>query len=177
MTVPTEVQLLTTQIATAQQAEKVVRWLRREYLSDPYGGGFYHQRTMIREAARDGELACFMARERPLGYAVFRIFEDRGQINLFEVRSRLRGRGLGSMMARQMIELMTRRGARVISLQCTPGTSERFWRRIGFTDDHSWQVCSENLRLRLELPGTVRPVPAPDAAASAASQSSESPDR
>lgn len=132
------------------QAETVIRWLQREWVSEPDGSGFYHNRSIIRQAARSGEMMCLRAGTTITGFAVFTLGPSRAKIDIFEVRPGYRGCGLGRRLAAHIVRMLVSKGASRIELECAPRSSESFWRALGFVDQEGRTSAWENPKLVLE---------------------------
>jgi len=137
--------------ATTAQAETVVRWLKRELSED---GGFYHNRAIIRRAARSGELKCLCLGRVILAFAVFTKGLQRSAIDILEVRPRHRGRGYGRLLATNIIQLLVANGANEIQVECMPSESEAFWRKLGFVDLDNRSNRWSNPKLILRVKGS-----------------------
>ncbi|MCD9026789.1 GNAT family N-acetyltransferase [Luteimonas sp. BDR2-5] len=119
---------------TPAQAETVVRWLKKEWAGDPDAGGFYHNRSIIRQAARSGEMTCLYASRTIVGFSVFTLGQSRAKIDIFEIRPGYRGRGFGRYLAAHILRMLLSHGAARIEVECAPRSSEPFWRKLGFVD-------------------------------------------
>ena len=117
--------------ATTAQAETVIRWLKRELSED---GGFYHNRSIIRQAVRNNEMRCLSFGRAILAFVVFTRGLNRSAIDILEVRPKYRGRGFGRTLATHTIESLIAGGADEIQVECMPRESEQFWRKLGFVD-------------------------------------------
>lgn len=149
--------------ATIAQAETVIRWLKFELTED---GGFYHNRSIIRRAARSDEMRCLCLGRIILAFAVFTKGLRYSAIDILEVRPRYRGRGYGGALAVHIIGLLLANGADEIHVECMPRESESFWRRLGFIDNDaslsSWG--NPKLILRSWPNNSFRPNPLPGSA-------------
>lgn len=137
-------------LGTPAQAETVIRWLKKEWVGDPDGGGFYHNRSIIRQAARNGEMTCLLAGETIVGFAVFTFGRSRAKIDIFEIRPGYRGRGFGHHLAVHIVQMLVSQGASRVELECAPRSSEAFWRTLGFVDQEGRASAWENPKLVLE---------------------------
>ena len=135
--------------ASVSQAETVIRWLKNELTAEIIGGGFYHNRSIIRKAARKSEMKCMMAGREILGFAVFTLGKVRCAIDILEIRSKYRGLGYGHMFALNVIEMLFSRGAMHIEVECSPRSSESFWRDLGFIDIEEVGSVAANPKLIL----------------------------
>lgn len=163
--------------STPRHAEIVINWLRREWLADEYGEGFYNNRSIIRKAAREGEMVCLFHENVIVGFAVYSSNPPRGRIDIMEVRPRERGKGYGRTLASMLLQKLAGELVETVRLECCPRGSESFWRRMNFTDDPGDYSWSPNPHLLLNLKAAIPPAPAHDVATSAGAQSSGSRDR
>ncbi|WP_298827147.1 GNAT family N-acetyltransferase [uncultured Piscinibacter sp.] len=111
---------------------QVLRWLKAE--SDEFGTGFYCNRDVIAECFRDGRACCLLEGTAVVAFGVYRVIKDESDILIFEVHPQHRGLGYGVALAKAMFSVISSHGARTVSVECIPPTSERFWRARGFAD-------------------------------------------
>ncbi len=134
--------------ATRAQAETVIRWLKEEHLNELGGiSGFYCNRPIIRQAARDSEMLVLILGRSVIGFAVCNEFG----IGIFEIRPRYRRQGHGRTFARQIIQKLFANGSEKLNVHCVPAESQHFWRSLGFTDKEP-QYQPWNVRLVLHNP-------------------------
>ena len=116
---------------TQAQTETAIRWLRDEHL-DELGGfsGFYCNRSIIRRAAREGDMRVLTEGRKVIGLAVFNQYG----IDIFEIRPGYRRAGYGRSFAQHIIQDLFARGSTALNVDCVPQESERFWRALGFVD-------------------------------------------
>ena len=132
--------------ATRAQAENAIRWLKAEVSEE---GGFYHNRGIIREAARDSEMKCLCLGRRVLGFAVCTHSNPRAKIDIFEIRPRYRGQGLGRLFASRVFDILFTNAARSIQVECAPRSSQPFWIKLGFSPEPGQPATGSNPRLTL----------------------------
>ena len=118
-------------VGAPPQAETVIRWLKKEWVCNPDGGGFYHNRSIIRQATRNGEMTCLRDGKTIIGFAVVTLGRDRAKVDILEVRPGYRGRGFGRHLAAHIVRMLVSQGAPRIELECAPRSSEAFWRALG----------------------------------------------
>jgi GNAT superfamily N-acetyltransferase len=135
--------------ATRAQAETVIRWLKDEYV-DELGGesGFYCNRSIIRRAARDSEMLVLLLGSAIIGFAVF----NRYGIDIFEIRSKHRGRGHGRFFAEHIIRDLVTSGSTELNVDCVPHESQHFWRSLGFVDQEEKYQSWSSVKLVLRGP-------------------------
>ena len=136
--------------ATKAQAETVIRWLKDEHLNELEGlSGFYFNRSIIRSAAQYSEMKCLLLGRKIIGFAVFASMT----INIFEIRPNARGQGFGRHFATNIINMLFDRGAPEINVECSPRSSEPFWRGLGFVEkEDMYQSWGSNPKLVLRKP-------------------------
>jgi hypothetical protein len=123
---------------TKAQLETVIRWLKKEHLEELHGeSGFYCNRSMIRESFRDSEIKCIVKARSVIGFSTFRLGGNYSAIDILEIRSAHRRNGHGRLLATHMIQMLFQAGAPYIAIQCSPSSSEPFWRSLGFIDQEA----------------------------------------
>ena len=124
--------------ATRAHAESVIRWLKHEHFNDLEGAsGFYCNRKIIREAAKESRMKCLRIKNSIAGFVVFTIFKKHSVIEILEIRPKFREKGLGRILAVHVVDSLFSKGAAYIKVECSPHSSEQFWRKIGFVDDET----------------------------------------
>lgn len=117
--------------ATSAQAETVIRWLKDEHLNQLDGlSGFYCNRSIIRRAARESEMLCMTLGRIVIGFVIF----GQSRIDILEIRPSYRGLGHGRVLATHIIQMLFQNGTTDIYIECSPSTSEPFWRSLGFVN-------------------------------------------
>ncbi len=115
------------------QLETVLRWLKKEHLGELEGcSGFYCNRDTIRQAFRASEMKCLMLGKKVIGFAIFNLRINPRPIDIFEIRPGYRQKGYGKIFANHIINLLLSSGAKYIVVECSPRSSEPFWRSLGF---------------------------------------------
>jgi GNAT superfamily N-acetyltransferase len=136
---------------SVSQAETAIRWRKNELRMGVLGGGFYHNRSIIRRAARTGELKCLVSDRRVLGFAVFARGHSKSTIDILEIREPHRRRGYGHLLAKSVIYTLHHQGAPSVEVECAPRESEFFWRSLGFFDKNITYDPLQNPQLILHL--------------------------
>jgi GNAT superfamily N-acetyltransferase len=124
--------VLEIQIATAAHLQDVLDWLKEEH--EQGGEGFYCNRNIIAKSFRVGEGLCAMAEGRTIGFAVFQLFTDGGDIQIVEIHPSARRRGLGSQLLLAAVNVLRDRGAHYVDVECTSPEGEALCRHHGFED-------------------------------------------
>lgn len=118
---------------TDQQVNEIEKWLIEE--RDSSNEGFYCNWTIIKSFFKRGELAVLIVENNPIGFCCWRkTSELSGQINIFEIKPDFRGKGLGTLFAKELEKLFVSKNVCVIDLQCVPAESEEFWKKHSFID-------------------------------------------
>lgn len=139
--------------ATRAQLETVVRWLKKEHLEELNGmSGFYCNRSIIRNSFRENRMKCLTIDRVLAGFATFHFSTSYSAIDIFEIRPGYRRNGYGKKFAGHLINMLLAQGAPYIAIECSPASSERFWRGLGFRDReakvHTWGNLKLEFRAR-----------------------------
>ncbi|MEF8731702.1 MAG: GNAT family N-acetyltransferase [Candidatus Accumulibacter meliphilus] len=135
---------------TKSQLETVIRWLKKEHLNELHGSsGFYCNRSIIRKPYRHSQMKCLMTGHLIVGFAIFSLDTTYSAIDILEIRPAYRGNGYGRLFATQMINFLFSGGAPYVAVECSPITSEPFWRNLGFVDEEKKYSSWENPKLIL----------------------------
>ncbi|MFA5170461.1 MAG: GNAT family N-acetyltransferase [Sulfuriferula sp.] len=118
--------------ANTHQIAEVLGWLKAE--QEQSGTGFYCNRNVIERSFASGEGLCAIAEGRILGFAVFQMFTDGGDVHIIEVEQSSRGQGLGSQLLLAAVEVLRKLGANYVDVECTSAEGEALCRRHGFED-------------------------------------------
>lgn len=111
---------------------EVLAWLKTE--KEQGKSGFYCNRNVIEKSFSSGEGLCAIAGGRVIGFAVFQMFTDGGDINIIEVEPSARGQGLGSQLLLSAVGELRELGAKYVDVECTSAEGEALCRRHGFED-------------------------------------------
>ena len=138
----------------ATHLRTVFRWLKREHLEDFEGmSGFYLHRSIIRKAFQESEMKCLVVGRIVVGFATIRLRESYSRIELFEIRPGYRNKGYGRQFAAYIIRFLLSKGAPYIAVECSPQTSESFWRSLGFETHEAKPHMYANPKLWLRAHG------------------------
>ena len=128
------------------QAESVIKWLKHDVNEYGEHSGFFFNRDVIRQAARDGEFVCMRLGLRIIGFAVY----GQASISLFEIRQAHRGRGHGRQLAEHLIAHLFKSGATSLWVKCSPRASQGFWENLGFVANpvtHPYDIVKMTMTL------------------------------
>lgn len=119
---------------TTSQCETVIKWLKQEHLSQSLDkSDFYYNRKNIRQALRDNKMICLAANGLIVGFSIYSLNKQHTAIDIFEIRPGYRRKGYGQQFAKHLLKMLIDQGASNIKIECSPATSEKFWRKLGFT--------------------------------------------
>lgn len=138
--------------ANTQHYAEVLAWLKAE--EEQGGTGFYCNRNVIEKSFASGEGLCAIADGKVIGFAVFQMYTDGGDIHIIEVEPLARGQGLGSQLLLAAIEALRGLGAKYVHVECTSAEGEALCRRYGFEDyidPRNYRSEWDNPLLRLYL--------------------------
>ena len=145
--------------ASTDHFAEVLAWLKAE--KEQGGTGFYCNRNIIENSFASGEGLCAIAEEKIIGFAVFQMFTDGGDVHIIEVEPSARGQGLGSQLLLATVEVLRGLGAKYAHVECTSAEGEALFRRHGFenyVDPRNYRSEWDNPLLRLYL-SEWRPLP------------------
>jgi ribosomal protein S18 acetylase RimI-like enzyme len=138
--------------ANTHHFAEVLAWLKAE--NEKGKTGFYCNRKVIEKSFFSGEGLCAIAEGRVIGFAVFQMFTDGGDINIIEVEPSARGQGLGSQLLLSAVEVLRGLGAKYVDVECTSAEGKTLCQRHGFedyVDPHNYRSEWDNPLLRLYL--------------------------
>ncbi|WP_092705319.1 GNAT family N-acetyltransferase [Rhodanobacter glycinis] len=116
--------------STKQLLNQVLGWLERE--QQECGEGFFCKSKMLVQAHEAGELYCGLAGGSAVGFVMHSIVSARASIDILEVHPERRRQRIGTQLALNAIERLRSAGAETVGVQCSPRSSEPFWRSLGF---------------------------------------------
>jgi len=131
---------------------EVLEWLKAE--QEQGGTGFYCNRNVIEKSFASGAGLCAIAEGRIVGFAVFQMFADGGDVHIIEVEPSARGQGLGSRLLLAAVDALRRLGAKYVDVECTSADGEAICRCHGFEDyidPRNYRSEWDNPLLRLYL--------------------------
>ncbi|MGV8869947.1 MAG: GNAT family N-acetyltransferase [Janthinobacterium svalbardensis] len=96
---------------------EVIEWLKAENERD--GTGFYCNRNVIERLFFRGDGLCYMVAGRTVGFVVFQMYIDGGEIHIIEIEPSFRQQGLGSQLLMAGVEALRGKGAKYVEVECT----------------------------------------------------------
>lgn len=131
--------------------ENILDWLKKE--QNRTGEGFYCNKDIIVDSHQEGEVHVALDNDIVVGFVVDHLYSySKGSsIDILEVHPHNRHRGIGKALALNSISRLFELGAELVNVECTPHSSEAFWRKLGFSPSHDIQSStSGNPRLILK---------------------------
>ncbi|WP_169805968.1 GNAT family N-acetyltransferase [Azohydromonas lata] len=122
--------VLSIEPANTNHFAKVLAWLKVE--DEQVGTGFYCNRRIIEKLFTSGEGLCAVTEGKVIGFAVFQMFTDGGEVHIIEVEPSARGQGLGSQLLLAAVETLRGLGVKYVHVECTSAEGEALCRRHGF---------------------------------------------
>ena len=130
---------------------QVLEWLLDEHRE--HGTGFYCNRGVIERGFRNSSGHCLVLDGYAIAFALVNCFDTEAVIDIMEVHPRHRRCGHGRLFTKHVLQYFSREGAKSVEVECTPETSEPFWRAMGFVDlDASDRRLGEPVRLKWIVP-------------------------
>lgn len=138
--------------ANTQHFAEVLGWLKAE--KEQGGPGFYCNRNVVEKSFASGDGLCAIAGGKIVGFAVFQMFTDGGDVHIIEVEPSARGKGVGSQLLLAMVEMLRGLGAKYVHVECTSAEGEALCRHHGFevyVDPRNYHSEWDDPLLRLYL--------------------------
>lgn len=118
---------------TDKQVGEIEKWLIAE--RQKTGDGFYCNWNIIKSSFDKNELATISLNNKTIGFATWRLYTDKtARIEITEVKPTYRKKGIGKKLTTHLLNFLKNKGVCVVDLQCSPDTSERVWKRLGFVE-------------------------------------------
>ena len=137
---------------TLDHLAKVLAWLYQEQVESDEG--FFCNRNVIISCFEESHAQCVIEDGQPVAFAVYSSSEISAEISILEVKPSHRGKGLGVALANSLIDNFFLKGSKYIEVECTPETSEPFWRKQGFQtyiDTRNYRDEYDPVQLRLYI--------------------------
>lgn len=123
-------------VSTEQSLAETLDWLEREQTES--SEGFFCNKDTIVASHAAGELFCGLTNDHVAGFVVHNRKSAGASIDILEVHPQHRRRGFGSQLAVHAIGRLFAAGAAFVTVQCSPRSSEPFWRSLGFLPQDSY---------------------------------------
>ena len=115
---------------TVLQLVEIEEWLKEE---SKKGKGFYCNWDLIQQAHSRNQMAIVEVETNAIGFVIWYETERSGSIEIIEVKSSHRKKGYGKLLIDQLYKYFLRKNIHVVRLVCSPPSSEKIWRKLGFT--------------------------------------------
>lgn len=113
--------------------EQIKEWLIKE--ETEFNSGFYCNWGMISDAFNKKSLIIITLDNKAVGFCIYRVSGKRlFTIEIFSIQYLYRGIGFGKLFYMQIEEQFRQIGSYIITLQCSPAKSERFWKQNKFIE-------------------------------------------
>jgi len=118
---------------TNKEVGEIEKWLIEE--REKTGDGFYCNWDNIKTSFDKNELATISINNKTVGFATWRIKTDKtARIEIAEVKPTHRKKGIGKKLTTELLTFLKDKNIFVVDLQCSPETSEPFWKSLGFVE-------------------------------------------
>jgi len=130
------------------QLDEVLTWLEQE--QNDSCEGFYCNKEIIIDSFNACEMRCIKLNGLTVGFGIFNIKSISASIDILEIHPSYRGNGLGMQMAQHLLAHLFNSRVPYVSVKCTPKSSEKFWRKLGFIEyPDKYRHLREPLELKL----------------------------
>lgn len=118
---------------TDKRVDEIEKWLIAEEKKN--GGGFYYNWNNIKSSFDKKELVTISLNNKTIGFVTWRISEENiAGIEIIEVKPTHRKKGVGKKLINELLNFLKTKNIYVVDLQCSPATSELFWKSLGFVE-------------------------------------------
>ena len=130
---------------TKKNLSEIKEWLEKEYQET--GEGFLVNWDVIEDAFEKNRLIACLEDNQPIGFLVYKILDEVSVIVIAEIHPSRRKDGGGRKLVEDSLKYFERKGAMVTQLNCSPASTERVWKKLGFLNYPKFH--SENRRTGL----------------------------
>lgn len=118
---------------TKKQLAEIEKWLIEE--RNLTGDGFYCNWEIIKSSHKNDKILTISASNTTVGFATWSITSDHtATIEIVEIHPNYRKKGLCKYLISYLFKLLIDKSIYVVSLECSPISSEPFWRHLEFID-------------------------------------------
>ncbi|HBL77033.1 MAG: hypothetical protein A2W90_19320 [Bacteroidetes bacterium GWF2_42_66] len=117
---------------TLQHLEEIKKWLQKEDNSS--NEGFFCQMDTIENSFRKNRLIVIAKDNVAIGFLTFYYSDHIVNIEIAEVKPSERKRGIGKLLLQDSFGKFIKDGMLVAQLFCSPASSEKIWKRMGFNN-------------------------------------------
>lgn len=118
--------------ASTRAFTAVKKWLREE--DQESGTGFYCNIEIIESSFRKKNFLSICESNSPVGFVVWSSYYCIATIGIMEIHPAHRNKGYARTLVTQLLSLLREKDIVAADLQCSPESSEPFWRKMNFID-------------------------------------------
>ena len=111
---------------------QINNWLKTEF-SD-CNEGFFANIHIIGEAFDSNEFIIVEVEEVAVAFVVYTLRDYTAKIDIISVSPRTRSEGIGKFIFQEFRKMVIEKGLVLINLECSPLSSNSYWRKFGFID-------------------------------------------
>ena len=117
-------------LTNQNQLSQIKEWLNEE--DENTGEGFLCNWNAIFRAFNEKRLITLIENDLAIGFIVFEKHELVIEIVIAEIKPSHRKKGLGRLLIENVFEKFKKEGILVAELSCSPASTERIWKKLGF---------------------------------------------
>lgn len=120
---------------TKDQLNEIKKWLIEEKKST--GESFYNNWNIIKSSFNENELITISVDKQTIGFVVWSLccFDKySAKIDITAIKPSHRNKGFGRKIVSELILELINKNVYTVELECSPRSSEQFWRHLGFID-------------------------------------------
>lgn len=118
---------------TIKQFNEIEKWLRDE--DKKSDEGFYCNLHFIQKSFNQNEMAVISLDKKVIGFVTWYYpSEHSARIYFAEIKPSNRKQGYGKILIEQLFNKFVEKHIFVVDLECSPDTSEKYWRKLKFID-------------------------------------------
>lgn len=120
---------------TKNQLNEIKKWLIEEKKST--GESFYNNWNIIESSFVENELITISENKQTIGFVVWSLCylkKYSAKIDMAVIKPSHRNKGFGRKIVSELILMLNDKGIYTIELDCSPRSSEKIWRQLGFID-------------------------------------------
>lgn len=107
-------------------------WLKEEM--EVTGEGFYGNWNVVEKVFNENKLITLNYKNIPIGFVTFYESEIHVEIEIFVIKPKYRGKGIGKIFYEKVAEHFKSDNFLALKLFCSPPDSEVFWKKMGFIE-------------------------------------------
>lgn len=129
------------------QLEQIKEWLKEE--DEKFNSGFYCNWNIISDSFYKKSLIIISVDAKVIGFCTYKVTGKRlVTIEIFSITCQYRSLGFGKLFYYQIENTFGKTGFYIITLQCAPAKSEKFWKSnkfIEYPKDEIWESKNKHL--------------------------------